>query len=335
MTTSNVPEAALTPEQWRLVETLAQSVTPSQARWLGGYFTGLETGLRSSPSQTVPPMQSAGRKLTILHGTETGNAAELARALEATAAAKGLVSTSSDMADYKVRQLVQEEDMLIVVSTYGEGDPPQPATGFFEFIEGRKAPKLDGKRFAVLALGDSTYEFYCEAGKRLDRRFEKLGAERLAPRVDCDIDYEEAAESWIGAIVEQLAAEASPARVPASAGPSRAAPTAAHDKRNPFQAQVIDNIAIVGRGSTQETRHVEFWLKGSAGEQARPGFLGRLGPREGGHEGPHTSENLFRRRAATRASASDAARPRKPATSSARSKGRGCSMRREMRLASP
>src|SRR3546814_3019217 len=72
--------------------------------------------------------------------------------------------------------------MLIVVSTYGEGDPPQPATGFFEFIEGRKAPKLDGKRFAVLALGDSTYEFYCEAGKRLDRRFEKLGAERRAAR---------------------------------------------------------------------------------------------------------------------------------------------------------
>src|SRR3546814_6513101 len=138
MSTSNVPESARTPEQCLLVETLAQSVTPSQARWLVGYFTGLETDLRSSPSQTVPPMKSAGRKLTILHGTETGNAAELARALEATAAAKGLVSTSSDMADYKVRQLVQEEDMLIVVSTYGEGDPPQPATGFFEFIEGRK-----------------------------------------------------------------------------------------------------------------------------------------------------------------------------------------------------
>src|SRR3546814_9816647 len=128
-------------------------------------------------------MQIAGRKVTILHGTETGNAAELARALEATAAAKGLVSTSSDMADYKVRQLVQEEDMLIVVRTYGEGDPPQPATGFFEFIEGRKAPKLDGKRFAVLALGDSTYEFYCEAGKRPDGRFEELGADRIAPHV--------------------------------------------------------------------------------------------------------------------------------------------------------
>src|SRR3546814_3020661 len=110
MTTSNVPEAALTPEQWRLVETLAQSVTPSQARWLGGYFTGLETGLRSSPSQTVPPMQSAGRKPTILHGPETGNAPQLDRALEATAAAKGLAGPSSDMDDSKVRPTVQEED---------------------------------------------------------------------------------------------------------------------------------------------------------------------------------------------------------------------------------
>src|SRR3546814_17311168 len=93
----------------------------------------------------------------------------------------------------------------------------------------------------------STYEFYCEAGKRLDRRFEKLGAERLAPRVDCDIDYEEAAESWLGAIVDQLAAEASRARGPASAGPSRAAPPAAHDKHKPFPLQVIDKLARLGR----------------------------------------------------------------------------------------
>ncbi len=263
MTTRDVPGAALTPEQWRLVEALTQSLGSTQARWLGGYFTGLEAGLRSPPSQAVPAIESAGRKLTILYGTETGNAADLARSLEAAAKGKGLTCALSDMADYKVRQLGQEEDVLIIVSTYGEGDPPQPATGFFEFVEGRKAPKLNGKRFAVLALGDSTYEFYCEAGKRLDRRFEELGGERLAPRVDCDIDYEEAAEAWTQAIVEQIAAEAGPATVPAAAAPSLAPPASVHDKRNPFPAPVVDNIAIVGRGSTKETRHIEFSLEGS------------------------------------------------------------------------
>lgn len=263
MTASDMSGAALTPEQWRMVEALAQSLDSAQARWLGGYFTGLEAGLRSPPSQAVSPIQSAGRKLTILYGTETGNAAELARALEKSAKAKGLVCNLHDMADYKVRQLAQEKDVLIIVSTYGEGDPPQPATGFFEFIEGRKAPKLEGNRFAVLALGDSTYEFYCEAGKRLDRRFEELGAERLAPRVDCDIDYEEAAEAWTQGIVEQISAEAQSVTVPAAGLPSPVAPTTVHDKRNPFPAPIIDNIAIVGRGSTKETRHIEFSLEGS------------------------------------------------------------------------
>ena len=252
MTARDVSGAALTPEQWRLVEALVQSLSPAQARWLGGYFTGLEAGLRSPPSQAVFPIESVGRKLTILYGTETGNAAELARALETAAKGKGLSCNLSDMADYKVRQLAEEEDVLIIVSTYGEGDPPQPATSFFEFVEGRKAPKLEGKRFAVLALGDSTYEFYCEAGKRLDRRFEELGGERLAPRVDCDIDYEEAAEAWTRAIIEQFGAEAKLATVPAVAVSSPAASTVVHDKRNPFPAPVIDNIAIVGRGSTKE-----------------------------------------------------------------------------------
>src|SRR3546814_8181500 len=120
---------------------------------------------------------SAARRLTIVYGSETGNSTELARALSEAATAKGLTANLADMADYKVRQLGQEQDLLVIVSTYGEGDPPQPATGFFEFVEGRKAPKLDGVRFAVLALGDSTYEYYCDAGKRLDRRLEERSDE--------------------------------------------------------------------------------------------------------------------------------------------------------------
>src|SRR3546814_130169 len=130
---------------------------------------------------------------------------------------------------------------------------------FFEFAEGRKAPKLGGVRFAVLALGDSTYEYYCQAGKRLDQRFEELGAERLAPLVDCDVDYEEPAKTWIASIVDRLVAEVAANRAPSFPlfGAAGASATT-YDKRNPFPAAIIENIAIVGRGSTKETRHIEF-----------------------------------------------------------------------------
>lgn len=253
----------MSPDQWRLVEALSHSLGPMEARWLSGYFAGLDAGLRQPPPQPAPSFASATRKLAILYGTETGNAAEVARALQAAAKAAGLEPALFDMADYKVRRLAEEQDLLVVVSTYGEGDPPQPATGFFEFIEGRKAPKLDGVRFAVLALGDSTYEYYCEAGKRLDRRFEDLGAARLAARVDCDIDYEDPAAAWAEAVVAQLAAEAKTAAVPAAAAAAPADTPDAYDKRNPFPAPVVENIAIVGRGSSKETRHIEFSLAGS------------------------------------------------------------------------
>jgi sulfite reductase (NADPH) flavoprotein alpha-component len=153
--------------------------------------------------------------------------------------------------------------LLLVSSTHGEGDPPQSALNFFEFLEGRKAPQLPGLKYAVLALGDSTYEFYCEAGKRLDRRLDELGAERLIPRVDCDVDYELGAERWIKQVLAKLPRPES--ALPSSAS-SPSTPTmseAVHDKKNPYQADVIENLVLTGRGSGKETRHIEFSLEGS------------------------------------------------------------------------
>jgi sulfite reductase (NADPH) flavoprotein alpha-component len=258
-------EGALTLDQWQLVEGLANTLTPEQARWISGYFAGLDAGLlRAGGGEIAPVVAPHGRTLTILYGTETGNSRDLAKTLAAAATAQGLAPKVSDLSDYKVRQLKDEQDVLFIVSTYGEGDPPQPSVGFFEFLESPRAPKLDGVRFSVLALGDSTYEKYCEAGKRIDSRLEELGATRLSPRVDCDIDYEDPAAGWSEMVVQLLAADqaaSSPQKVAAT--PRADSTLAAHDKRNPFNATVLENIQIVGRHSTKETRHVELDLGGS------------------------------------------------------------------------
>jgi sulfite reductase (NADPH) flavoprotein alpha-component len=256
-------EDAFSVEQWTHVEALTGTLSPQQARWISGYFAGLDAGLMRAGGAPAAFAAAApqGRTLTILYGTETGNSRDLGKALAVAAEGRGLSPRAFDMADYKVRQLKDEQDILFIVSTYGEGDPPQPSVSFFEFLEGKRAPRLEGVRFSVLALGDSTYEKYCEAGKRVDARMAELGAERIADRVDCDIDYDDPAAEWIAKVVEALAADVAPA---ASAVPAAAkAAAAAHDKKNPFSAPVIENITIVGRNSSKETRHVELDLAGS------------------------------------------------------------------------
>jgi sulfite reductase (NADPH) flavoprotein alpha-component len=270
MTVSELPGPSLTQEQWEQIKTLASALAPKQALWVSGYFAGLSDAVLAG--QGVPPAASVqpgagARTLTVLYGSETGNCTALAATLAEAARALGLAVTVADMANYKPRLLKDEQDLLIVTSTYGEGDPPQPAVAFFEFVEGRKAPQLPGVRYAVLALGDSTYERYCEAGKRLDRRFEELGATRLLPRVDCDVDYDEPAAAWITAVLAPLAED----RRPAAAKPAAAASAAARfDKRNPFPARIVENLVLTGRGSTKETRHVEFSL-GESGLAFEPG----------------------------------------------------------------
>jgi sulfite reductase (NADPH) flavoprotein alpha-component len=268
------PADALDLEQRRLVEALTGSVTPEQARWISGYFAGLDAGLaRLAVAGALPGagIAAGARTLTILHGGETGNCAALARDLAEAARGQGLAAELADMGSYKVRRLKEEQDLLVIVSTHGEGDPPLPALDFFEYVEGPKAPKLGGLRYSVLALGDSSYEHYCAAGRRLDARLEALGAARLAPAIECDVDYDEKAALWSAEALALLAAEAgtgSEASVPAApAARAASAPAFAaatfHDKRNPFPARIVENIAIVGRDSTKETRHIELDLDGS------------------------------------------------------------------------
>ncbi len=288
MSASEFPGPGLSPDQWEHIQSLAKAISPEQALWLSGYFAGVRDAERREAGRPalapdIPVARPAAapeadqRRLTILFGSETGNSRALAQALSEAARQVGRQPTVVGIADYKARQLRDEQDLLIVVSTYGEGDPPQGAADFFEFLDSRKAPKLPDLRFAVLALGDSTYERYCEAGKRLDRRLEELGGVRLRPRVDCDVDYDEPAAAWTADVVAKIARKAGGAAAAADA-PRGAGAAALYDKRNPFPARVLENLTLTGRGSTKETRHIEFSLEGS-GLVYEPGDALGVAPR--------------------------------------------------------
>ncbi|WP_037500366.1 assimilatory sulfite reductase (NADPH) flavoprotein subunit [Sphingomonas jaspsi] len=297
--TAEIPvrDGVLSIDQWQLLDRLAATISAQQARWISGYFAGLDHGLSRIGGITLTaPQAPPARSLTILTGSETGNSRALAAALLDEAAGRGLNARKLDLADYKQRELKDEDDLLFVVSTHGEGDPPASALGFFEWIEGPRAPRLEGKRFAVLALGDSTYEKFCEAGRRIDARLEALGADRLADRIDCDVDYDEPAASWRTTVLDLLATDA-PSTVPASVATPLRVVAPVHDRRNPFTATVVENIPIVGRHSTKESRHVELDLGGS-GLAYQPGDALGILPTNN----PHAVEALL---AATGLSAND------------------------------
>lgn len=285
------PGPTLSEDQWQQISSLATTLSPEQATWISGYFSGvsdsfrLRTGSATAVMEKAPPAfaapapAAATRTLTVLYASETGNSTALAKALAQDAKAQGINASAVSMADYKVRGLKDEQDLVVITSTHGEGDPPQAGIGFFEFLESRKAPKLPQLRFAVLALGDSTYEKYCEAGKRIDRRLEELGAQRIADRVDCDVDYEEPSAAWHADVLHRLApvtlASASLVAPSPAAAPAQAA---SFDKKNPFAASVIDNIVLTGRGSSKETRHIELSLADS-GLTYQPGDALGIVPR--------------------------------------------------------
>jgi sulfite reductase (NADPH) flavoprotein alpha-component len=255
----------LSPEQAAQLEALVGTLTAEQALWVSGYLAGYNARAKGAVAVAAPA--PAAQPVTILYASETGNAASLAKKLAERAKAKGLPVKLQDVADYRTKDLKGERYLVLVTSTQGEGEPPTSAADFYEFLHGRKAPRLEGLKFAVLGLGDSTYEHFCKTGRDLDARLAALGATRMVERVDCDVDYEAPAAGWTDRLVDQLVREAPPAEAKIVAFPQVAAHAAAaeplYDRANPFEAAVIENLQLTGRGSSKEIRHVELSLEGS------------------------------------------------------------------------
>jgi sulfite reductase (NADPH) flavoprotein alpha-component len=249
----------LTDAQAERLEALVGELTSAQLLWLSGY---LAARAQFGAAQAVPPVAAAAGTLTVLYGSQSGNGAKLARRLAELAQTRGLAVTLSSTADYKPARLREERTLALIVSTHGEGEPPDSARELHEYLHGRKAPRLENLRYAVLALGDSSYQFYCQTGKDFDAALEKQGAQRLLTRVDCDVDYDDAAGAWMQQLLDALAAAAPAGRAPVAT--AAAGGTAQYDKRHPYQAEVLENINLNGRGSDKETRHVELAVPGLA-----------------------------------------------------------------------
>jgi len=243
--------------------------TSEQRAYLNGLLAGLfsRAGLPSLPNAATPPARAL-RPLTILFGSQTGNAEALSRKTAATAGKHGFAPVAIEMAQYAKDSLQKEECLLIITSTYGDGEPPDNAAAFWEFLKNERELKLPKLRFSVLALGDSNYEKFCQCGKDFDQRLEQLGAQRIAPRVDCDVDYEQSFRGWLDAVLPALADVASPRpSTTAQICPPPARPAApepqVHSRSNPCPARLRRNDQLNGPGSAKDTRHIEISLGGA------------------------------------------------------------------------
>ena len=225
-----------------------------QRVWLNEFFAkqlGGAAGVALAPSGPATP-------ITILWGSQTGNAEGCAKRMAKALNGGHFETQVIDLADYEVAKLSQEKNILLITSTYGDGEPPDNATDFVEILSGDSAPKMEGVRFSILALGDTEYPDFCETGKIIDRRFGELGGERIFDRVDCDVDYDEPFDVWKAGIIEVLGAGAAETAVAEVADEE-----IPYGKKKPFPAPILANYDLNQEGAFKATHHVEFSLEGS------------------------------------------------------------------------
>jgi len=251
----------LTTEQFEAFRQLTGSLNQVQLAWMSGYLAALSAQNEAEAPVSVENKtisKSISKPLTILYGSRTGNGEGLAKKAQKLAIEFGLTATLKNMSDYKPRDLQSEENLLVIVSTHGEGEPPFEAKELHEFIFGKRVSRLENVNFAVLGLGDSSYFKYCQTGKDFDHQLEKLGAKRIVEMAGCDVDFQETADAWLRATFAAFKGLDEGSVSGASIEKNEASITQEYSKKNPYQAEILEKINLHGRGSERQTLHIEL-----------------------------------------------------------------------------
>ena len=229
----------------------------NQRAWLSGFFAGMHTQIIKSAGANS---QAESRSIHILYGTQTGNAESVANDAANAAKTHGLKAIVKGMNEIELAAFSSMDLLLIITSTYGEGEMPDNAQMLWDAIRADNAPNLSKLTFSVLALGDTSYDQFCQAGIDWDNRLAELGATRIAPRVDCDVDYEAPAQAWIATVIPQMSGGSANVFVDGSE-PAPEKPQ--YNRKNPFPAKLTENRLVTAENSSKETRHYEISIAGS------------------------------------------------------------------------
>ncbi|EJD6509856.1 NADPH-dependent assimilatory sulfite reductase flavoprotein subunit [Providencia rettgeri] len=275
MTKKQPPLAALpiSVEQLTRLQTVVDDFSSHQLAWLSGYLWGM-VNQNAPVDMSTSALVAAQETVTIISASQTGNARRLSEQLRERLISEKINVNLVNAGDYKFKQINQEKVLVVVASTQGEGEPAEEAVALYKYLYSKKAPNLAQTSYAVFALGDSSYEKFCQAGKDFDSQLALLGATSLIERVDADVEYQSIADEWVENLTQILKARV-PAQtdsqlLTAQAGSVNEIHSSPYTKTAPLTATLLSNQKITGRDSQKDVRHIEIDL-GDSGLRYLPG----------------------------------------------------------------
>ena len=260
----DTPSLPLSNDQLTHLAAATAGLSPAALLWASGYLAGLAGRPQAAALEIrTPPVAPAQAALTVLYGSQTGNGRRLAELVIAASSAAGVAARLVSLADFNVRTLKQERAVVLVVSTHGDGDPPDDALALARYLVSPQAARLDQLTYTVVALGDSSYPLFCQTGRDFDAGLAARGAQRCVPRLECDVDIAAATPAWVATTLATFAALLpTPApRISLVENVPPAAPTLAQTAPSVrLDATLLLNQCLSGRRSSKQVRHLEFSL---------------------------------------------------------------------------